>query len=216
MVAALPEFYVRKVTLDDLKYAQQATDLFNTAYGANNSMHIALYIVHQTFSNLTGDFYHLDGWASVKKTVRGYYTTRQDIENYIRESVAGNLIQFFLFQRDAQGNDKAVAGTLTVESKCTCAPSDLAEGDGLLGRFSVDIALHSKGLGKLLMEVALNEMKNSNYATCSMLVFENRTEFLDWCKRLGFVDTMQRSPFHPPKGAVILEDVPFALLKKKL
>ncbi|EPB85770.1 hypothetical protein HMPREF1544_07439 [Mucor circinelloides 1006PhL] len=193
MVATLPEFYVRKVTLDDLKYAQQATDLFNTAYGANNN-----------------------GWASVKKTVRGYYTTRQDIENYIRESVAGNLIQFFLFQRDAQGNDKAVAGTLTVESKCTCAPSDLAKGDGLLGRFSVDIALHSKGLGNLLMEVALKEMKNSNYTTCSMLVFENRTEFLDWCKRLGFVDTMQRSPFHPPKGAVILEDVPFALLKKKL
>jgi len=46
MVATLPEFYVRKVTLDDLKYAQQATDLFNTAYGANNSMHMALYIVY--------------------------------------------------------------------------------------------------------------------------------------------------------------------------
>lgn len=152
----------------------------------------------------------------MKKTVQGYYTTRQDIENYIRESVAGNVIQLFLLQRDAQGNDKAVAGTLTVESKCTCAPSNLAEGDGLLGRFSVDIAHHSRGFGNLLMEVAFKEMKNSNYTTCSMLAFENRTEFLDWCKRLGFVDTMERSPFHPPEGVVILENVPFALLKKKL
>lgn len=41
MVAALPEFYARKATLDDLKYAQQATNLFNTAYGSSNSMYIA-------------------------------------------------------------------------------------------------------------------------------------------------------------------------------
>lgn len=42
MVAILPEFYARKVTLDDLKYAQQATDIFNAAYGGNNSMKLCL------------------------------------------------------------------------------------------------------------------------------------------------------------------------------
>lgn len=38
-MATSPEFYARRVTLDDLKYAQQATDIFNAAYGANNSMY---------------------------------------------------------------------------------------------------------------------------------------------------------------------------------
>lgn len=42
MVAILPEFYTRKVTLDDLKYAQQATDVFNAAYGGNNGMKLCL------------------------------------------------------------------------------------------------------------------------------------------------------------------------------
>lgn len=44
MVTTLPNFYTRKVTLDDLKYAQQATNIFNAAYGGNNSM--KLYLIH--------------------------------------------------------------------------------------------------------------------------------------------------------------------------
>ncbi|CEP16006.1 hypothetical protein [Parasitella parasitica] len=193
MVATLPDFYIRKVSLDDLKYAQQAADIFNAAYGVNNH-----------------------GWASVKKIVNNYYTTKEEIENYIRESVAGNLIQLFLFERDAQGNDKAVAGTLTIESKCGCSDGDLPEGDGMLGRFSVDLSYHSKGLGRQLMQVGLDEMKKANYSVCSILVFENRTELIQWYKKLGFVDTMERSPFHPPEGTTIIDSVPFALLKKKL
>lgn len=32
VTSTLPEFYVREATLDDLKYAQQAVDVFNSAY----------------------------------------------------------------------------------------------------------------------------------------------------------------------------------------
>ncbi|KAI8640203.1 acyl-CoA N-acyltransferase [Parasitella parasitica] len=193
MVTTLPNFYIRKATLEDLKYVHHATDIFNAAYGVNNH-----------------------GWASVKKIVNNYHTTKEEMENYIRESVAGNLIQLFLFERDTQGNDKAVAGTLTIESKCGCSDGDLPEGDGMLGRFSIDLSHHSKGLGKKLLQVGLDEMKKANYSVCSILVFENRTELIEWYKKLGFVDTMERSPFHPPDGATILNNVPFALLKMKL
>lgn len=148
--------------------------------------------------------------------MNNYYTTKEDIENYVHESVVGNLIQLFMFERDTDGNDIAVVGTLTIESKCGCSDGDLPEGDGMLGRFSIDLSYHSKGLGRLLMQAGLDEMKKANYSVCSILVFENRTELIGWYKKLGFVDTMERTPFHPPKGTTILESIPFALMKKKL
>lgn len=37
MGGTLPEFYARRATLDDLKYVQQITDLFNEAFGSKNS-----------------------------------------------------------------------------------------------------------------------------------------------------------------------------------
>lgn len=50
MVAALPDFYARRVTLDDLKYAKKATDIFNAAYGGNNSMKLCL--IHLKISKI--------------------------------------------------------------------------------------------------------------------------------------------------------------------
>ncbi|KAG1092853.1 hypothetical protein G6F42_019098 [Rhizopus arrhizus] len=49
MGGTLPEFYARRATLNDLKYAQQITDVFNEAFGSKNSnvagnmMHILLF-----------------------------------------------------------------------------------------------------------------------------------------------------------------------------
>ncbi|KAL9552269.1 hypothetical protein MBANPS3_003882 [Mucor bainieri] len=182
MVATLPEFYARKATLDDLKYAQQITDIFNAAYGAKNS-----------------------GWASINTIITGYTIAKDTIENFIHNSVDGNMIHILLFQRDEEGKDKAVAGTLTIES------------DGLLGRFAVDVSFLSRGLGKTLMGFALEEMKRSGYSVCILHVFENRTDLVNWYKKLGFVDTMGRIPFNPPEGVILQDNAPlFAILEKTL
>jgi hypothetical protein len=38
MVSALPEYYVRKVTLEDLKHAEQASQVFTDAYNSKEGM----------------------------------------------------------------------------------------------------------------------------------------------------------------------------------
>lgn len=126
------------------------------------------------------------------------------MEKSFRESVAGNTIQLLLFQKDEEGNDKVVVGTLTVE------------GSGLLGKFAVDVAHHSKGLGKILINKAFEEMKKSNFAVCYIMVVESRTNLINWFKKLGFVDTMERIPFAPPEGVVLHDNTPFATFRKAL
>ncbi|KAL7334926.1 hypothetical protein PS15p_200481 [Mucor circinelloides] len=182
MGGTLPEFYARRATLDDLKYVQQITDLFNEAFGSKNS-----------------------GWASISTILTNYSIKRDVFETFITESVAGNMMHILLFQRDEQGNDKAAVGTLTVEK------------DGLLGRFAVDVGFLSRGLGKILMGFALEEMKRSGYSDCTLHVFENRTDLINWYRKLGFVDTMERIRFHPPEGVIFSDNEHlFAVYKKTL
>ncbi|KAL9548006.1 hypothetical protein PS6_006848 [Mucor atramentarius] len=189
MGGTLPEFYARRATLDDLKYVQQITDLFNEAFGSKNSKLI----------------YTIGGWASISTILTNYSIKRDVFETFITESVAGNMMHILLFQRDEQGNDKAAVGTLTVEK------------DGLLGRFAVDVGFLSRGLGKILMGFALEEMKRSGYSDCTLHVFENRTDLINWYRKLGFVDTMERIRFHPPEGVIFSDNEHlFAVYKKTL
>lgn len=100
------------------------------------------------------------------------------------------MMHILLFQRDEQGNDKAAVGTLTVEK------------DGLLDRLAVDVGFLSRRLGKILIGFILEEMKKSGYSDYILHVFENRTDLMDWYRKLGFVDSMERIRYHPPEGVI--------------
>ncbi|KAI8091089.1 acyl-CoA N-acyltransferase [Gilbertella persicaria] len=192
----LPEFYVRRVTLDDLKYAEQATAVFNAAYSSDN-----------------------EGWTSISKIIKDYGTTRETTEDYIRRSVQGQVVQFFAFQRDSEGNDQAVVGSLVVEDPLVGLDHShfaLSGKEGLLGRFSVNPKYQSKGIGRVLMEAGLTAMRETGYTTCLILVFENRDTVLRWYEKLGFVDTGKRVPFSRSRGFEMMQDVRFKLMTKDL
>lgn len=143
-------------------------------------------------------------------------TSKEDTEQFINDSVNTNkLTQLFVFQRDVDGNDKAVVGTLMIVPF-----PDLDEkptpGEAMITRFAVSPKFQSKGLGRLLIESSLSVMKSQGYERCSLRVFENRPEVLAWYTKLGFKDTSERRAFKAPEGKVVLQKIDFVIMKKNL
>ncbi|CAO3647348.1 unnamed protein product [Mucor hiemalis] len=152
-MTSTPEFYAREVTLDDLKFAQEGTDVYNSAYNTH------------------------DGWTTEASIVGGKLTSKEDTEHFINDSVNTNkLTQLFVFQRDVDGNDKAVVGTLMIVPF-----PDLDEkptpGEAMITRFAVSPKFQSKGLGRLLIESSLSVMKSQGYERCSLRVLKTDLKY---------------------------------------
>lgn len=78
-------------------------------------------------------------------------------------------------------------------------PGNINMDEGHLGMFAVDPSYQSRGLGKRLMEYALEYVKvkeQKKFVTIN--VIEKREDLLAWYRRLGFVDTGKRLPFVYP------------------
>ncbi|KAI8380628.1 acyl-CoA N-acyltransferase [Choanephora cucurbitarum] len=198
MTVSSPEFYARRVTINDLKYAKQATDMFNEANKPE-----------------------CGGWTSVAHIVKAYGTTVQATKKYIKKSVAGEAIMLIAIKRDAEGNDEAIVGTLAIEDAAPSIDPKLYSFSGnndeaLLGRFAINPKYQSKGLGRLLMDTAIEAMKEKAYMKCLILVFENRDILLNWYKKLGFSDTSVLIPWTMPDQFEMIQDVKFKLLVKDL
>lgn len=160
--------------------------------------------------------FKLDGWTTEAAIVGGKLTTKEDTEQFINDSVnTDKLTQLFVFQRDENGNDKAVVGTLMIVPF-----PDLDEkptpGEAMITRFAVSPKFQSKGLGRLLIESSLQVMKGQGYERCSLRVFENRPEVLGWYSKLGFKDTSERRAYKAPEGKIALQKVDFVIMKKDL
>lgn len=145
-------------------------------------------------------------------------TTTQDTEQFIKTSVLpgkDTLTQLFVFERDEQGNDQAIVGTLMIVPF-----PDLQEqptpGEAMITRFAISPKHQSKGLGRLLIEASLKVMKQQGYQRCSLRVFENRPEVLGWYTKLGFKDTEERRAYKAPEGKELLQKVDFVIMKKDL
>ncbi|KAI8636714.1 hypothetical protein BD408DRAFT_396947 [Parasitella parasitica] len=144
----LPQYYAREATANDLKFAEQATDVLNAAY-------------------------HTEG---------------RDLR------VVGSLL---------------VVPFPDLEEKPT-------PGEAMITRFSISPAHQSKGLGSLLIKSSLETMKSAGYERCSLRVFENRHEILEWYAKLGFKDTSERRNFKAPHGKKLLSDTKFVIMKKDI
>ncbi|OBZ86780.1 hypothetical protein A0J61_05165 [Choanephora cucurbitarum] len=198
MTLSSPEFYARRVTINDLTYAKQATNMFNEA----NKL-------------VCG------GWTSVAHTVKAYGTTVQATEKYIKKSVAGEAIMLLAIKRDAEGNDEAIVGALTIEDAAlSIDPKPYSfsgnNNEAMLGQFAINPKYQSKGLGRLLMDTAIEAMREKAYKKCPILVSENRDILLNWYKKLGFSDTNVPIPWTMPDQLEMVQDVKFKLLIKDL
>ncbi|KAF1800829.1 acyl-CoA N-acyltransferase [Mucor lusitanicus] len=184
------EYYVREATSNDLKFAQQATDVINAAYNTH------------------------DGWTTEASIVSGQFTL-EDTQNFIKHSHQGEFIQLLVFKRDEEGNDAEVVGSMLIVPF-----PDLEEkptpGEAMITRFAISPNHQSKGLGRLLIESSLKTMKSVGYERCSLRVFENRPEVLSWYSKLGFKDTSERRDFKTPAGKKLLSNVQFVIMKKDL
>ncbi|KAI8336037.1 acyl-CoA N-acyltransferase [Blakeslea trispora] len=198
MTVSVPEFYVRKATINDLKYAEQATHMFNEANKPE-----------------------CGGWTNVSSIVREYRVSIQSTEEHIKKSVAGEVITLFAIKRDVNSNDEAIVGTLTIEDAASSIDpalysSSCIHNEALLGRFAIDPKYQSKGLGRLLIDGSMEAMKEKGYRKCLILVFENRDVLLNWYKKLGFLDTNILIPWTLPDKFDLIQDMKFKLLIKEL
>ncbi|KAI8094224.1 acyl-CoA N-acyltransferase [Thamnidium elegans] len=185
-------YYARQVTLDDLKFAQQGTEVYNSAYNTE------------------------DGWTTEAKIVTGKLTETQDTEQFIKDSVlTDKLTQLFIFERDQQGNDAAVVGTLMIVPFPDLEEMP-TEGEAMITRFAISPKHQSKGLGRLILDASLDVMREQGYQRCSIRVFENRPPVLSWYAKLGFADTGERRAFKAPPGKVLALPVGFVIMKKEL
>ncbi|KAG2194036.1 hypothetical protein INT47_009927 [Mucor saturninus] len=185
-------YYVRQVTLEDMKFAQEGTDVYNSAYTTH------------------------DGWTTEASIVQGKLTDKSDTEQFIYDSVkTDKLTQLFVFEKDDQGNDAHVVGTLMIVPF-----PDLQElptpGEAMITRFAVSPNHQSKGLGRLLIEGSFKVMREQGYERCSIRVFENRPEILAWYAKVGFKDTNERRAFKAPEGKKLVLPVGFVIMKLDL
>jgi ribosomal protein S18 acetylase RimI-like enzyme len=158
----------------------------------------------------------LDGWTTEAAIIGGELTTKEDIEKFVHDSVTTDkLTLLFAIQRDEEGKDKAIVGTITIVPF-----PDLEEnptpGEAMITRFAVHSSYQSKGLGRLLIEDCLKVMKQQGCERCSLRVFENRPEVLAWYTKLGFKDTLERRAYKPLPGKVVLQKIDFVIMKKDL
>lgn len=120
------------------------------------------------------------------------------------------LTQLFAFEKDEQGNDAQVVGTLMIVPFL-----DLQElptpGEAMITRFAVSPHHQSEGLGRLLIEESFAVMKEQGYELCSIRVFENKPEVLAWYTKLGFKDTSERLAFKAPEGKKLVLPVGFVM-----
>lgn len=85
-----------------------------------------------------------------------------------------------------------------------------------LGLFSVDPSQQSRGIGRKLVEAALQHAKEEmNRTQCVVYVLRMRDELINWYKKLGFMDYGERVPF-PVAGRVKQDDTYFIVLRLAL
>ncbi|KAG0208069.1 hypothetical protein BGX28_000889 [Mortierella sp. GBA30] len=85
-----------------------------------------------------------------------------------------------------------------------------------LGLFSVDPSQQSRGIGRKLVEAALDHSENEmKRLQCVVYVLYMRDELIAWYKKLGFVDHGEKVPF-PDVNKIKHEDTHFSVLRLPL
>lgn len=190
--------YVRPATLDDLSITRSIVNVINAAFKGRSGLQEKGSREIDVKKNL-----ETKTWTkSEGEIVDGERTTPEEVEAYIHESDA----RPFLLAFDRSVQPERVIGTLQIQ------PNN--DEDAKLGLISVDPGYQSRGVGNRLVRFAFQYSRELGFDTCRIHVFETRTEILAWYKKLGFVDTGDRVPFHSPHK--LKAEVPFAVLTKQL
>ncbi|ORY90010.1 acyl-CoA N-acyltransferase [Syncephalastrum racemosum] len=143
------------------------------------------------------------GWTTSEgEIVDGARTTPEEVESYIKETEARPLL--LAFDRSVQ--PERVIATLQIQ------PNN--DKEAKLGLISVDPAYQSRGVGGRLLRFTFEHGRELGFETYTIHVFETRIEILAWYKKLGFVDTGKRIPYHTPHR--LKAQVPFVVLTKEL
>ncbi|KAI8360870.1 hypothetical protein EDC96DRAFT_545310 [Choanephora cucurbitarum] len=150
----------------------------------------------------------IGGWTTVSSIVKSYGTTVQATEQFIKRSVAGEIIMLFAIKRDEEGNDEKIVGTLAIENAVSSLNPTLYtfsdnNDEALLGRFTIDPKYQSKGLGRLLVDTGMKAMKD-------------RDILLNWYLKMGFSDTHVLVPWTMPDQFEMIQDIKFKLLAKTI
>ncbi|KAI8085085.1 acyl-CoA N-acyltransferase [Halteromyces radiatus] len=153
---------------------------------------------------INGAYRSKGGWTDESALVNGQRATLEDMETHIKDTV--NVL-FLAFEKKAGEDQMTVVGTVQIQ------PDGPDEAE--IGLLSVDQSLQSRGIGGRLVRTAMDEMKIRGYKRAVIHVLDVRTEILAWYRKLGFVETGERTPFVWPE-LLKVKSLEFLVLKKSL
>lgn len=93
-----------------------------------------------------------------------------------------------------------------------------SQGKLYLGMLTVSPEQQGHGIGKILMNAAVQEAKTLHCHTVYMTVISKRSELIAWYERQGFLQTGERKPFNfnDPRFGMPKMPLEFIVLEKKL
>lgn len=147
---------------------------------------------------------HAQAWTTEAHLVEG---ERISLEQLTRKIQEDRHEPFLLAHMSTEADQRAVGCIQVQTDGC---PPDTA----MFGLFGVAPDMQGAGVGRVLVEAALAEMRRQGKLRARLWVLHPRTELIAWYERLGFERTGETIPFHAPDLAQ--RDLHFVVCEKTL
>lgn len=134
------------------------------------------------------------GWTTEANLLEGKRITEQELVQTIKDKK--NIILKIM------QNNNTVGCILLVNKETKL----------YLGMLTVLPGLQNIGIGKQLLQAAVDRAKTLNLHKISLTVISIRTELIAWYKRHGFIETGDREPFPLNDEDTIMIDQPLELM----
>lgn len=145
------------------------------------------------------------GWTNEFHLVTGERVSLGQLSKYVKEDIEPVLVA----ELSSAGEGGKVIGSVQVQLSPT-------PGEGRLGMLSVDPDYQCHGVGRALVTAGLNYLRDVRHCKrAALVVIQERTELVQWYKKLGFADTGVRETF-PGHAGITLRDLTMMVLHKEL
>jgi ribosomal protein S18 acetylase RimI-like enzyme len=132
---------------------------------------------------------HAGSWTSEAHLLKGPRTTEAEISALVADPDS----RFLLAERGGR-----LAGCCLIQKlgATECTSAAIGSGAAYFGMFAIHPAIHSTGLGKLILAEAEQHVRNLwNAPAMVMTVISVRTELIAWYERRGYRRTGATMPF---------------------
>jgi ribosomal protein S18 acetylase RimI-like enzyme len=131
-----------------------------------------------------------NGWTNEAKLVSGERVTKDELRAIIQKGHDPLIVAV---------DDGKVVGCISAEASHLHPSLQLPDYSALIGLFSVDPELQSRGIGRLLFNACIDHVKTTWKCKYAVLwVIETRSDLLKWYEKMGFKFTGDLRDFVMP------------------